>query len=88
MVRQLITQTQQYSSCYKKKPYNVLSFSVKWNNRIVPHMTSNSKGENCDFTEVKSEANEHEKNTEISALWTVFKYLSIQLIECIVLGIM
>lgn len=45
-------------------------------------------GENCDFTEVKSEANEHEKNTEISALWTVFKYLSLQLIECVVVWIM
>lgn len=27
-----------------KKPYDVLSFSVKWNRRIVPCMTSNSKG--------------------------------------------
>ena len=34
----------------------------------MPHMTSNSKGKNCDFIEVESESNQHEKNTEISEL--------------------
>lgn len=88
MVRQLITQTQLIFVVLPKKPYNVLSFSVKWNSRIVPHMTSDSKGENCDFYSGEIWRKWTWKNTETPALWTVFKYLSIQLTECRVLGIM